>query len=85
MASKWYELRLSVLDKNGNTISVPLNVCGSSRKKDVLREGSKLLDEIKNGKYDRYADTAKGETLSADIEVHDNKTNDLLWIETVKE
>ena len=81
MAAKWYELRLSVLDKHENTVCVPINVCGTSRKKDALRERAKLAREIKAGKYNHHADATKGETLSADIEVHDYKTNELLRIE----
>lgn len=72
-------LRLSVLDKFGNTVYVPLNVFASHRKSDVLKARSQLNMEIKNGKYDHYADAT--ETLSADIEVHDCETNELLYIE----
>lgn len=81
MAKKWYELRLSVLDKHENTVNVPLNICGTSRKKDVLKERARVARDIEDGKYDRYANPAKNETLSADIEVHDYKTGELLWIE----
>lgn len=81
MAAKWYELRLSVLDERGNTVRVPLNVCGASRKKDILKERALLNREIIAGKYDHYKNNSKKETLSADIEVHDDKTGELLWLE----
>lgn len=78
---KWYELRLSVLDEYGNTVCVPLNVCGGSRKKEIEKARAKLKQEIKRGIHDEYRDPEQGESLSADIEIHDYHTNGLLYIE----
>ena len=80
MAKYYYDLVVSVIDKDGNRVDAHEDF-GSNNKKEVLKKRTQLKKEIKAGKYDKYADFENGETLCADIEVHDNETYSLLWIE----
>ena len=77
---KFYSLVVSVLDKNGDRVDAHEIIAGNN-KKDILKERTQLKKDIKNGKYDKYADFENGEMLSADIEVHDDESYELLWIE----
>ena len=77
---KFYSLVVSVLDEHGNRNEAH-EIYGSNSKKDIRRERTKLKKDIKSGKYNHYADIESGETLSADIEVHDDESYELLWIE----
>ena len=77
---RFYSLVVSVLDKNENRVEV-IEVTGSNNKKEILKNRTQLKKDIKAGKYDSYASFRNGETLSADIEVHDDENYELLWIE----
>ena len=77
---KYYNLVVSVLDKDENRIDA-YNITGGSNKKEILKERTKLKKEIEAGKYNKYANFEKGETLIADIEVHDDESYELLWLE----
>lgn len=75
---KYYDLVVSVLDEYGNRVdSYPIT--GSGKKSEILAAKDDLKEEIANGKYDTYK--MKNCTLSADIEVHDDYSYELLWIE----
>ena len=77
---KYYSLVVSVIDEDENRVEAH-EICGNNNKKEILKARSQLKNDIKAGKYDEYADFKNGETLSADIEVHDDETYELLWIE----
>ena len=77
---KYYSLVISVLDRYGNRIEAH-EACSGGNKKEISKERTQLRKDIKEGKYNKYADFDNGETLAADIEVHDDKTWELLWIE----
>jgi hypothetical protein len=80
MAKYFYDLVVSVLDEDGNRVDAHEDF-GSNNKKEVLKRRTQLKKEIKAGKYNKYANFEDGETLCAEIEVHDDKTYELLWIE----
>lgn len=80
MEKKYYIAVVSVLDKYGNRIDA-VEIGGSNNRREMQKVRTQLKKSIKSGKYDEYADFDKGETLMADIEVRDNKTYELLWIE----
>ena len=77
---KYYSLVVSVLDEDENRIDAH-EITGGNNKKEILKNRTQLKKDIKTGKYDEYADFENGETLSADIEVHNDETWELLWIE----
>lgn len=77
---KYYSLVVSVLDEYKNRIEAH-EITGGNNKKDILKHRTQLKKDIKSGKYDKYADLKNRETLSADIEVHDDESYELLWIE----
>lgn len=77
---KFYSLVVSVLDENGDRVDAH-EITAGNNKKGILKERTQLKKDIKNGKYDKYADFENSETLSADIEVHDDESYELLWIE----
>lgn len=74
---KYYNLVVSVLDKNENRVN-SIDITGSGNKKEILAERDKLDKEITDGKYDKYK--IENCTLEADIEVHDDDTWELLYI-----
>lgn len=76
---EYYFLVVSVLDKNGNREEA-YEITGSYNKEKLLLERTELENEIRSGKYDKYA-LSPDNTLSADIEVHNDETNELLRIE----
>ena len=78
--SEYYCLVISVLDKYGNRIDAN-EVVLSSDKESIRKHQAVLANQIERGLYDAYADFSKEETLSADIEVHDDVTWELLRIE----
>lgn len=73
----YYEVVVSVLDKHGNRNNV-INITGSNNKYKMLKERIALLNEIERGVYDKYK--TSNTTLSADIEVRNDDTNELLYI-----
>lgn len=75
----YYELVVSILDKDGNRRE-SISITGSNDKDKIYEEREKLRTEIAEGKYDKYADKFD-EIIITDIEVHDDETNDLLWLE----
>ena len=80
MAKYFYDLVISVFDKNGNRIEAHEDF-GSCNKRETMKRRTQLKKEIKAGKYDKYANFENGETLCAEIEVHDDETYSLLWVE----
>lgn len=76
---EYYFLVVSVIDKNGNREEA-YEITGSCNKEKLLSERTELENEIRSGEYDKYI-FSPDHTLSADIEVHDDETNELLWIE----
>lgn len=76
---KYYNLVVSVLDKDENRVNA-YDITGCNNKKQILKDRTQLKKEIKAGKYDKYVRFDKGETLSADIEVHDDDNWELLYI-----
>lgn len=77
---EYYCLVISVLDKYGNRIEA-YEVALGSDKESIRKRQAVLANQIECGLYDSYADFSKEETLSADIEVHDDVTWELLRIE----
>ena len=75
----YYELVVSILDKDGNRRE-SINITGSNDIDKIYEAREKLRDEIAEGKYDKYADKFD-EIIITDIEVRDDKTNDFLWLE----
>lgn len=74
---KYYNLVVSVLDADENRVDAQ-DITGSSNLKEILDARENLDAEIKAGKYDHMR---KDEcTLDADIEVHNDKTWELLYI-----
>lgn len=77
---EYYQLVISVLDEHGNRREAH-EITGSDDKNHILALQEELAQEIQRGDYNDYANFDKGETLSADIEVHDDATWELLRIE----
>ncbi len=77
---EYYSLVISVLDKYGNRIAA-YEITGSDYKERLQRAQKELSREIELGLYNYYANFDKGETLRADLEVHDDATWELLRIE----
>ena len=75
----YYELVVSILDKDGNRRE-SISITGSNDRDKIYEEREKLRIEIAEGKYDKYADKFD-EIIITDIEVRDDETNDLLWLE----
>ena len=73
-----YSVVLSVLDEHGNRLAAYESANTRSRK-FAEKARAELAREIKTGAFPNIP--RSGEQLSADIEVHDNKTYSLLWIE----
>jgi hypothetical protein len=74
----YYELVVSILDKDGNRRET-ISITGSNDRDKIYEEREKLRIEIAEGKYDKYADKFD-EIIITDIEVRDNETNNLLWL-----
>ena len=74
---KYYELVISVLDKDGNRVDAQ-PITGSNNKKEMLVVRENLDKEIETGKYDNLK--RENCTLDADIEVHNDDTWELLYI-----
>ena len=74
---EYYSLVISVLDEHENRVEAH-EITGSNNKKLILAARKELDMEIENGKYDSL--NMENCTLSADIEVHDNDTYELLYI-----
>lgn len=77
MRKRYFELVVSVLDSYYNRVNV-INITGSNNLYEMEQERRKLDLEIKNGTYDKYK--KPNTTLSADIEIRDNDTNELICI-----
>ena len=77
---KYYSLVVSVFDEDGNRIEA-IEICGSNSKKEIKKERNQLEVAIRNGEYDEYANFDNGESLVAEIEVNDDESYELLWIE----
>lgn len=73
-----YYVVLSVLDEHGNRLGAYESATTRSRK-TAEKTRAALAQEITTGAFQNIP--RPGEQLSADIEVHDDKTWDLLWIE----
>ena len=74
---KYYNLVISVLDKDGDRVDSQ-DITGSSNKKEILVARENLDKEIADGKYDRFK--MENCTLEADIEVYNDDTWELLYI-----
>ena len=74
---KYYSLVVSVLDSYENRVDAH-EITGSNNKKEILADREKLDKDIENGKYDEFK--MENCTLSADIEVHNDDTWELLYI-----
>ena len=74
---KYYNLVVSVLDTDGNRVDSQ-DITGSNNKKEMLEARENLDKEIADGKYDRFK--RDNCSLSADIEVHNDDTWELLYI-----
>ncbi len=74
---KYYNLVVSVLDKDGNRVDAH-DITGSNDKKEMLVARESLDKEIEDGKYDHLK--MENCTLDADIEVHNDDTWELLYI-----
>lgn len=77
---KYYSLVVSVFDEDENRIEA-IEITGSNNKKEINKEKAQLEVAIQNGEYDEYADFDSGESLMAEIEVHDDESYELLYIE----
>lgn len=76
---KYYNLVVSVLDDDENRIDAH-DITGSSNKKEILIARENLDKEIEDGKYEHLKIEGMECTLSADIEVHNDETWELLYI-----
>lgn len=74
----YYELVVSILDKDGNRRE-SISITGSNDIDKIYEAREKLRTEIAEGKYDKYADKYD-EIIITDIEVRDDKTNDLIGL-----
>lgn len=74
----YYELVVSILDKDGNRRE-SISITGSNDIDKIYEAREKLRTEIAEGKYDKYADKYD-EIIITDIEVRDDKTNDLMGL-----
>lgn len=74
---KYYNLVVSVLDKDGNRVDSQ-DITGSNDRKEILVARENLDKEIKDGKYDHLG--VDNGSLDADIEVHNDDTWELLYI-----
>ena len=74
---KYYNLVISILDMNGNRVDAQ-DITGGKNKKEILVARENLEKDIANGKYDKFK--LENCTLSADIEVHNDDTWELLYI-----
>ena len=74
---KYYNLVVSVLDKDGNRVDSQ-DITGSNDRKEILVARENLDKEIKDGKYDHLG--VDNGSLDADIEVHNDDTWKLLYI-----
>ena len=75
----YYELVVSILDKDGNRRE-SISITGSNDRKAIEEKRAKLRIEIAEGKYDKYADKYD-EVIVADVEVRNDETNALIGIE----
>lgn len=74
---EYYSLVVAVLDEDGNRVDSE-EIVGSNNV-EIIRSNRKELDnEIASGKYDRLKKDKH--VLFSEIEVHDNDTNELLYI-----
>ena len=74
---EYYSLVVAVLDEDGNRVDSE-EIVGSNNV-EIIRSNIKELDnEIASGKYDRLKKDKH--ILLSEIEVHDNDTNELLYI-----
>lgn len=74
---EYYSLVVAVLDEDGNRVDSE-EIVGSNNV-EIIRSNRKELDnEIASGKYDRLKKDKH--ILLSEIEVHDNDTNELLYI-----
>lgn len=74
---EYYSLIVAVLDEDGNRVDSE-EIVGSNNV-EIIRSNRKELDnEIASGKYDRLKRDKY--ILISEIEVHDNDTNELLYI-----
>lgn len=74
---EYYSLVIAVLDEDGNRVDSE-EIVGSNNV-EIIRSNRKELDnEIASGKYDRLKRDKY--ILISEIEVHDNDTNELLYI-----
>lgn len=78
---KCYIPVVSILDEYGNRVEVIDGIACSNKKREMQQVRKELEKNIKDGKYDKYVNFANNETLSADIEVRNDDTWELLWIE----
>ena len=74
---KYYNLVVSILDEDGNRVD-SYDVSGSTNKEEILDDRGSLDKAIENGYYDHFK--RENCTLSADIEVHNDDTWELLYI-----
>ena len=74
---KYYSLVVSVLDEYGNRVEAH-DITGSHDKWQIFADVENLEKDIADGKYDKFK--MENCTLSADIEVHDDDTWELLYI-----
>ena len=75
----YYELVVSILDKDGNRRE-SISVTGSNDRRVIEEKREKLRIEIAEGKYDKYADKYD-EIIVADVEIRNDETNALIGIE----
>lgn len=74
---EYYSLVVAVLDEDGDRVDSE-EIVGSNNG-EIIRSNRKELDnEIASGKYDRLKKDKY--ILLSEIEVHDNDTNELLYI-----
>lgn len=76
---KYYNLVVSVLDEDEDRIDAH-DITGSNNKKEILIARENLDKEIECGKYEHLKIEGMECILSADIEVHNDETWELLYI-----
>lgn len=77
---EFYTLVVSILDEYGNRIDAH-EICGSNDKTEILGAREHIIKKVEVGYYDKYANFEQNESIMVDIEVHDDDTYSLLWIE----
>lgn len=77
--TKYYAVVCSVFDEDGNRIE-SIEASGSTSLSEARRDKNELAAAIQSGEYDEYYFPEYGQSIAAEIEVHDDENYNLLEI-----